>query len=268
MVGALFLLPGVSVQQRCSTTSDLGTVECVLFHPYYSQYQWATCLTEDYIMRASSNAHVCVDDQATQCYYQCMLEIYGAEGGSVYGDCTCSPGEELPTPIILQPECYSPSGDDCSWYRNCLEARYQCGPDGYAIRFAEKFCNLYSDHFDDFSLAARNWINAVHKCLQLFLIPNLRLWTMGKTCADIRTESFASHPGCYLNPSPGVPGICELSCIDALKITWLVNVEGGAIVQAPRETFTQMVDVVIECFGLETITRCAADISNFGFNYL
>jgi len=164
----LFLLLRRSVQQQCSTTSDLGTAECVLLTPHYTQYQWATCLTEDYIMRASDNAHQCRSDQVTQCYYQCMIEIYNVDSGQVYGDCICSPGQELTTPTILRPECYSPSGANCDWYRDCLEARYACEGTryGYAIEYADKFCNLYVDNYNDFSDDAREWIDGVRKCLQ------------------------------------------------------------------------------------------------------
>eukprot|EP00118_Oscarella_pearsei_P015511 m.140390 g.140390 ORF g.140390 m.140390 type:complete len:71 (+) comp38302_c0_seq1:51-263(+) len=37
----------------CQTTSDLGLTECVIFSEY-SDYQWSTCLTDDYIKRASA----------------------------------------------------------------------------------------------------------------------------------------------------------------------------------------------------------------------
>jgi len=80
---------------------------------------------------------------------------------------------------------------------------------------------------------------------------------MGRTCKDIRKAAFNSHPGCYLNPSSAAPGICQLRCIDAIKIFVLVNFEGGALFSAPIETLTQMWHVIVGCFseGLEGCTR-------------
>ena len=261
-LGALLLLPSRSFQQQCSTASDVGQAECVLLTPYYTQYQWATCLTENYIVRASNYRHVCRSNTAIRCYYQCMIEVYGFEEGAVYGDCSCSPGEVLPTPIILPPECYSPSGDDCSWYRSCLEARYPCQgtDDGYAIEYAEKFCNLYVENYNDFSEDARDWIDGVRQCLQVSLVRYLRLWTMGKTCADIRSAAFESHPQCYLNPAPGVPGICQLDCIDAIKIFVLVNIEGRALFTAFVETVSQMWRVIVNCLNPLQLQGCTRSV--------
>ena len=133
----VLLLPKISLQQQCSNLSDRGETECVLLNSYNS-YQWATCLSEDYIIIASDGDHIC-RNRVTQCWYQCMIELYGAEEGAVNSDCGCSPGEMLPNDIgRLQPQCYSPPGDTCDWYADCLEVRYPCRgtDDGYAIEFA------------------------------------------------------------------------------------------------------------------------------------
>ena len=71
---------------------------------------------------------------------------YGQDRGDVNKDCACSPGEQITVAPTnnLSPHCYSPRGDDCSWYRNCLEVRYpyKGTVHAYAIKYAEKFCNL------------------------------------------------------------------------------------------------------------------------------
>ena len=254
----LHFLPEPSEQQQCRTNSDVGGTECVLLTPYYSQYQWATCLTEDYIIRRSNQMHVCRGRVAI-CWYQCMLELYDMEQGLVNNGCRCSPGDtttEAPTDN-LPPHCYSPSGEDCSWYRECLERRYQCeGTDrGYAIEYAEKFCNLFSNNYNDFSANGRAWVDGVRKCLQVVLIPSLRPWVM-KTCEDIRRDAFNSHPRCYLTPGSGVPGICELSCADVWRAFWLVNFEGGALSSAPIETGKQMLSVMARCFSRWLLSGC------------
>ena len=52
----LVLAPKLSLQQQCNSASDLGQTECVDL-TIYTGYQWATCLTEDYIMRASAGRY-------------------------------------------------------------------------------------------------------------------------------------------------------------------------------------------------------------------
>lgn len=255
----LYFVPKPSVQQRCRTSSDVGGTECVLLTPYYSRYQWATCLTEDYIIRVSNQRHYCRDSSAVICWYQCMLEFHELDQGPVYNDCRCSPGEtttEAPTDN-LPPHCYSPRGEDCSWYRECLERRYQCeGTNhGYAIEYAEKFCNLFSNNYNDFRSDGRSWVDGVRKCLQVVLVPSLRPWVM-KTCEDIRRDAFNSHPRCYLTPGSGAPGICELSCADVWRAFWLVNFEGGALSSAPIETGKQMLSVMAGCFDSGPLSGC------------
>ena len=255
----LSVVPNLSVQQQCNTASDLGRTDCVLLTPYYSEYQWATCLTEEYIMRSSNQRYQCRSSTVTQCWYQCTLEVTGRDQGEVEDECLCSPGEERtesPTDS-LPPHCYSPRGDDCSWYRDCLEVRYPCEgtEDGYAIEYADKFCNLYSDNYNDFGVSARAWIDGVRKCLQVVLVPSLRPW-VSKTCEDIRRDAFNSHPGCYINPGSGAPSICELPCADVWKSFWLVSYEGGALTSAPIETTRQMLSVMVGCYGSDQFSGC------------
>ena len=258
----LFFVPEPSEQQQCRTNNGdlvgIGGAECVLLSPYYNHSQWATCLTEDYIIRVSNQRHICRGRTAI-CWYQCMLEFYDIAQGPVHNDCRCSPGEtttEAPTDN-LPAHCYSPRGEDCSWYRECLERRYQCeGTDhGYAIEYAEKFCNLFSNNYNDFSANGRAWVDGVRKCLQVALVPSLRPWVR-KTCADIRRDAFNSHPPCYLTPSSGAPGICELWCFDIWRAFWLVNFEGGALSSAPIETGKQMLSVMAGCFNRGPLSGC------------
>ena len=241
----------------CNTESDLGLTECVKFADY-TDYQWSTCLTEDYIRRASAaigKSYQCKDSSRTQCYYQCMLEAHDMEAGQVYPDCSCSSGE---TPIktdILSPDCVSPSGLDCSWYESCLEKRYSCSGTeyDYAIRYALKFCNLYSETYSQFGSVARNWIDATRKCLQLKLVPLLRPW-VPTTCKDLYNTAFKSHGGCYLAPKPGL-SVCQLPCKDVWQIFWLLR-KGGAFSTALSKTLEQFFQVAIGCFSQLTDITC------------
>ena len=63
----------------------------------------------------------------------------------------------------------SPEGTDCDWYRDCLEAKFHCsgGDDDYGIKYGEAFCRLYEKRYSTFSDSAKQWVNAVRKCLQV-----------------------------------------------------------------------------------------------------
>ena len=256
----LVCVPKFSLQQTCSSGDDLGQTECVLITlPSYDTHQWATCVTEDYMKRASSGRYSCYLDTDTQCWYQCMLEIYNAVGGSVNDECRCTPGEMLPNNKSRLPaECYSP-GDTCEWYEDCLEKHYSCRgtDDGYAIEYALKFCNLFTHNSGDFSDSGQRWIGKVRECLQVELVPALRLW-VNYTCADIRRLGFASHPGCYTNVSPS---ICELGCVDVIKAFVIVNFPDGdftegSLVRAPLETINQMLSVMLKCYSNDELSGC------------
>lgn len=251
----LSLLVGESCAQTGCTsfgrTFSIGETECVLLTPYYYEYQWATCLTDAYIRRVSDQNHICRGGAAV-CWYQCQLELHDLDEGPVSDRCRCFDAE-TPTPDVemptLPPECLSPGGLDCNWYRECLELRYPCEGtgDGYAIEYAQKFCNLFSDNYNDFSPAGRQWVDGVRRCLQLQLVPSLRPF-MRNTCADIKTLAFRSHSHCYLNPALGAPSICDIPCSDTWKAFWVVNGRlDGAVFTEPVATGRQMLDVILGC---------------------
>ncbi len=243
-----------------SSNYAIGETRCVLFSQY-NDHQWATCLTDNYIQRASNGDHQCRDRTATVCWYQCQLEVNRQSQGLVDNNCRCSNTGLSTTPAVvaptLSPECLSPGVLRCDWYRECLEVRYPCQgtEDGYAIEYAQKYCNLYSDNYNDFSSAGRQWVDAVRNCLQRELIPTLRPFEVN-TCADIRKRAFDSHSSCYTNPAPGTPSICNIPCRDVWKVFWIVNRwSDSAIISAPVETGKQMLEVVIDCFGIDGCVR-------------
>ncbi|XP_045175878.1 uncharacterized protein LOC123536618 [Mercenaria mercenaria] len=242
----------------CNSNGDLGSYECVPLEPYYHKHQWATCLTDQYIQTYSKGKHICMF-HATYCWYQCMLEVHNIEDGPVYNDCACGP--DAPPNVTTQPTvvtpaipdwCFSPSGTECSWYRNCLEKRYPCKEEGnsYAIDYAEKFCNLYQIHYSEFNYKGQQWIDAVRKCLQVKLVPILRPFVKA-TCEGIKQTAFDSHPGCYLHPDEGKPSICDIGFANWARVFWTVK---SAVIQDARATFKQMLDVVQGC-GTELLNN-------------
>ena len=82
-------------------------------------------------------------------------------------DCSCTPGRILTS--SLPQACYSPAGESCDWYRNCLGRKYPCedASNAYTVTYAEKFCTLHSGRKASFSAEGQKWLNAVRKCLQV-----------------------------------------------------------------------------------------------------
>ncbi|PVD35017.1 hypothetical protein C0Q70_06298 [Pomacea canaliculata] len=69
----------------------------------------------------------------------------------------------------IDPDCYTPAGNSCTWYTVCLEASIPCQntSDDYAIAYGLKFCNLYVRNYNKFSPQGKQWVDAVRKCLQV-----------------------------------------------------------------------------------------------------
>ena len=257
----LLLVVELGWAAQCNKWSGpAGTVECIQLRSYNNEYQWGTCVTDTYMKQKSNQKHQCIDRAATYCWYQCMLEVHNKDYGLVTSDCSCTPSNPTSHPNIttlLPPECYSPSGDSCDWYRNCLERKYPCEAtsNGYAVKYAEHFCKLYDQNFGKFSQTGKNWVNGVRKCLQVSLVPLLRPWADDPTCEEIREKAFASHTPCYLNPGNGVSSVCDLDCSDYFQIFWTIK---GSFVKVDTlwESLKGMWNIGEKCGLSANIKKC------------
>lgn len=214
LILTFFVFFSVDCQNICdSSTGPSGVIECVkLSNPYYNDYQWATCLTNAYIKEKTKNKFQCVYSSATYCWYQCMVEFHEISSGSVYDDCKCTTAQNVTKPPIPD-YCFSPDGTDCSWYKNCVNVRYPCPEDNYAIEYAQKFCDLYAQNYEIFSSDGKLWVNGVKKCLQVSLAPTLRPW-VNLNCKQLKKFAFDTHAPCYTKPDNAAPSICALRCLD------------------------------------------------------
>ena len=225
----LLFFPQQTWTQSCNSYfGPSGTTACVQISSYNNQYQWATCLTDSYILQKSFQRHTCISPFAIYCWYQCMLEVHDKESGPVTSDCSCSPSS-LPNPTLspttsLPSFCYSPSGTSCQWYGSCLERKYPCRGTANAdpLRYAEEICWLYNKRKSIFSSDGRKWVDGVRKCLQVELVPLLRPWNK-PTCQEIGKTAFESQVSCYMKPDEGVPSICDLDCKEYFKIFWVIK---------------------------------------------
>ncbi|CAF1365554.1 unnamed protein product [Rotaria sp. Silwood1] len=235
-----------------SNTGPSGSTECVLINnPPYNKKQWATCLTNAYIKEKSQGKYSCVYSSATYCWYQCMIEIYDVQQGPVYGSCVCDESASTSStnaPLFtLPPECYSPDGTSCEWYKDCLEKKYQCESTeaAYALSYANKFCELYSTSYNKFSENGQTWIDAVRKCLQMKLVPLLRPF-ITTTCEEIRDTAFKSHTECYVYPKQGdlLLSYCFLNVFDWWRVFWIVK---EAMIDVPYQSLTGYLETSYLC---------------------
>lgn len=131
-------------------------------------------------------------------------------------------------PMILSDKrdtCLGPQSDSCAFYPDCLETRYQCGPEGYPIGYGLHYCSLFDDSAPDMSDAGRQWIDDTRLCLQDALVPYTKA-TAGRegegesaaTCDEIREFAFATHPACYVDS-----GVCTLPATDWGVIVRIVS---------------------------------------------
>ena len=279
----------------------VGKAECIPPVEGYTAYQWATCLSDSYIQEKSRGRHACEDRLATYCYYQCQLEIYGQEYGSISGKCKCDPfditpsggdyhgtgdgglynlGQTTMAPTTIASWCKSPDGTECRWYKDCLNKKRPCiaSENGYTLDYAEAFCKLNhtSNHqwyginsrrVTPFSDTGLKWVNAVRKCLLVALVPFMRPW-MSPTCKEIKKDALDSQMRCYLSAYPDAPSICDLSCTDWAKFFWTARSKiysSASYVEAMKSA----VDVMSTCGKNASIvgTGCPTQMLRLTLNY-
>lgn len=111
----------------------------------------------------------------------------------------------------------------CDFYL-CQDKENPCGIEGYNLNFGYKYCSS-----SQFSLlkkmqttAGQGWVRGVISCLQKksfsiskFLDKNL---PAGIRCEKIQTESFNSHPDCYVES-----GFCDLPLKEKMHIAGLIK---------------------------------------------
>lgn len=211
---------------RCSTPTQPGGMMS-------TQLRWPTCLHIGYtqiISGANCKGSIEDIDCCTVPHYEDTLQ---------------------PEMNVLVSPCTNITGStDCSWYEDCLEARYPCfGTEhDYAIAFGLKFCKLFNKYRSQFTQNGQKWVDSVTKCLQMSLIPFLQQPSPPShiaTCAHIKRVAFESHSSCYLKPGPSQPSVCDLPAADWVVGSYVVsdNLDWSIY----YETISQSYEVVKGC---------------------
>lgn len=151
----------------------------------------------------------------------------------------------MPGPPSTDPVCANPPRDQCTFYANCLESRYHCGPDGYPIGYGQHYCEKFSNNTELFNERAQQWIIDTMHCLQLVLVPDA-INATPTTCAALTHQALASHAECYTKN-----GFCTLG-VDAWEAV-LAIVDVRALFSS-WDAFKEVIETVEECGEFYTFT--------------
>ncbi|KAK7056706.1 hypothetical protein VNI00_002423 [Paramarasmius palmivorus] len=119
--------------------------------------------------------------------------------------------------------CSSPPLRSCAFYSDCLEAHFQCGPNGYPIGYGLKYCTKFStpENLARFSQKGQDWMWDTMHCLQTALVPDLQTpATAPGACEKLEEKAFGTHAQCYVSS-----GLCTLPPSDWLVIVDIVGLD-------------------------------------------
>jgi hypothetical protein len=98
----------------------------------------------------------------------------------------------------------------CQFYA-CREAGHTCGPSGYYLGFAEKYCVRFLQALRPrMSPAGQRFLDVARDCLMRYVDTQL---PANDVCDDVKARAFQSHVACYHDN-----GFCQLS----LEDRWLL----------------------------------------------
>ena len=158
----------------------------------------------------------------------------------------------------------APKANDCSFYRNCVQKKFNCANDEYPIGYGEKYCNKFNTlGKNDLSEAGILWRNETLVCLQEALVPTLSGNSPINTCSELDELAFDSHPACYTNINMS---ICDLSLSDWITIGGVVDAADYLSIKSLK----QIASVIKTCggdilFELKSIDAQLISLNNKSF---
>jgi hypothetical protein len=151
-------------------------------------------------------------------------------------------------PVSLPSVCSAPVGN-CSFYTTCVEAVLPCGPNGYAIGYGGRFCQMFTDTLASYSTRGQTWVTNVRMCLQRALVSEVATVMNGTSlsCTEIQDYAFTSHVACYTDPLANGDislSVCTLPITDWITLLWTIR---SSIVQEFRRTIDQAIGALRVC---------------------
>ena len=118
------------------------------------------------------------------------------------GECRCNSG------VVCNENsfCISMANrGDCEFY-TCFENRRRCGSSGYMLQYGRRYCNKFSEHYDKFTEAGKQWLVCARQCLTNALTDSyLSNVPAGYECDRVRSLAFRTNVDCYINC-----GFCDI----------------------------------------------------------
>ncbi|KJA19585.1 hypothetical protein HYPSUDRAFT_168049 [Hypholoma sublateritium FD-334 SS-4] len=118
-------------------------------------------------------------------------------------------------------QCSDPPRGQCTFYADCLESRYHCGPTGYPLSYGQVYCAKFAAAESTLSAPGQTWMLDTMACLQQTLVPEATgARGAAQTCAALREKAFDSHAACYVDS-----GLCALGVGEWAKIVRIIGVK-------------------------------------------
>ena len=114
-------------------------------------------------------------------------------------------------------ECSNPPFGSCTFYADCLESLYHCGPSGYPIGYGQYYCEAFLAAESTFSAQGQVWLINTMQCLQAALVPEAT-GEDNTTCTALGNKALGTHAACYVDN-----GLCSLPATDWLEIVSIVG---------------------------------------------
>jgi len=146
-----------------------------------------------------------------------------------------------PGPPSSSPACAKPPLDNCSFYPNCLESRYRCGPSGYPIKYGQHYCEKFSNERSLLNSQGQQWMIDTMQCLQIALVPEA-IDINTTTCQTLNDQAFGTHAPCYVDN-----GLCTLGLHNWVAILEIVDIR--TFFQS-WDAFKATVEATAECAEL------------------
>jgi hypothetical protein len=95
----------------------------------------------------------------------------------------------FPNGLSRRDQCSNPVRDTCSFYADCIEPRYHCGPTGYPLNYGKPYCQKFTAAKSKLSAQGKQWVSDTMLCLQTALVPEaLGQPTAAKTCSALHDK--------------------------------------------------------------------------------
>jgi len=140
-----------------------------------------------------------------------------------------------------------PDSHSCQYYA-CLDERFQCGAEGYPLKFALPACEWFGSFCGGLLTSAEShaWVASVTVCLQDSIEHKQ---TALQDCQQLATFAFDSHAYCYTNGAKqyGGPRYCDLTATDKDLIYQCLESFGGSSAEAKADLDQYMEELKKAC---------------------